>query len=533
MNWAARVGSAADDAQQRRPWSAVPVAVWRKFQDDQAGLLAALITHYAFLAIFPLLLIFATVLDMTVKSHPELHNDLLNSALAQYPVIGNEIDTNLGMLHGGGPALGFGIAILLFGTRGVAFAMQNALCQVWGIPRDKRPGFPVSWAYGFVLVLVIGFGLVVTSFLSGIVGGGGKLLTGFGALVGAVAISLTANIGVFWVAFRLASMRRVPWRNLRTGAALAAIVWQALQVTGGYVITHELHRASTLYGTFGAVLGLIGWLYVESIITLIAAETDVVLTRRHWPRSARFLPDTMLPGTTGVAVPGLVEWSAAAPAAPAGKHARRKPGIPSRPPAPNPDQPAPTGPIVVGGRVVGGGAGVNGHPGANGTGPGSAGAVPWNARRGSSGPEGARADGTWIGGPVTSGGHGSAGGGGHGSAGGAGVNGRPAASGRLAANGHPGVNGSGAGPAKAAPWDAGQGNPGPGGAGANGHPGRNGYRTGPVSPGPGDGGHGRPVPGDPGANGDRASGDRANGAAAPGGRDGGGTGENVRPRRKG
>jgi YihY family inner membrane protein len=285
MKWVDRAFGAADRWQRRWPVTAFPVAVWKKFSDDQAGNLAALISYYGFLAVFPLLLIFVTVLDMTLKNNPDLRRDLLDSALAQYPVIGNEIGTKLGTVSATGLPLGIGILVLLFGTRGVAMAMQTALCQVWGIPRERRPGFPWSILYALGLVLTIGLGFVVTSFLSFLVGGAGHLLTGFGAQVGAVAISLVLNIGVFWLAFRIATMRKVRWRDLRIGAALAALVWQVLQVAGGYVVTHQLHRASALYGTFGIVLGLLGWLYLQAQFTLYCAEVDVVLTRRQWPRS--------------------------------------------------------------------------------------------------------------------------------------------------------------------------------------------------------------------------------------------------------
>ena len=61
---------AADRLQQRRPVLAFPVAVWSKFNDDQAGNLAALISYYAFAAIFPLLLILVTVLNIVLRNDP-------------------------------------------------------------------------------------------------------------------------------------------------------------------------------------------------------------------------------------------------------------------------------------------------------------------------------------------------------------------------------------------------------------------------------------------------------------------------------
>ena len=72
MNMAKRALRAVDEYQQRRAWLAFPVAVWKKFGDDQAGNLAALIAYSALVAIFPLLLLLVTVLDIVLKNDPAL-----------------------------------------------------------------------------------------------------------------------------------------------------------------------------------------------------------------------------------------------------------------------------------------------------------------------------------------------------------------------------------------------------------------------------------------------------------------------------
>jgi membrane protein len=285
MNAIDRPLAATDRFQQRWPPLAFPVAVWSKFNDDRAGNLAALIAYYAFAAIFPLLLVLVTVLNIFLANNPSLRDTLLNSALSQYPVIGPQIKNSLGAIPGTGLPLIIGIVLLLLGARGVAGAMQNAMCEIWGIPRKSRPGFPMSQVWPVVLMLTVGIGFLVTTFLSGLAGGAGHLINGTVAHVGAVLISLVLNVGVFWLSFRIASVRKVPWRELRTGAAIAAFFWQILQVVGGYVVSHQLHRASELYGTFGVVLGLMAWLFLQAEVTLYAAEADVVLARRLWPRS--------------------------------------------------------------------------------------------------------------------------------------------------------------------------------------------------------------------------------------------------------
>jgi YihY family inner membrane protein len=284
MNAVTKAVGAVDRFQRRWPFLAFPVAVWKKFSDDQAGNLAALIAYYGFIATFPLLLVFVTVLDILLRNDPQLRATLIDSALAHYPVVGDQIKNNLGSFSGAGLPLAVGSVVLVLGARGVAGAMINALSQVWGIPRNRRPGFPLSWLYELALVLTVGIGFVVTTALSGVAAGFGHLLTGAGGQVLAVAVSLVLNVGVFWLAFRIATGFKVRWHDLRYGAAIAALVWQVLQVAGGYVVSHQLERASSLYGTFGVVLGLLGWLYLEAMVTLYAAEVDVVLVRRLWPR---------------------------------------------------------------------------------------------------------------------------------------------------------------------------------------------------------------------------------------------------------
>jgi membrane protein len=290
MNAFERPLRAVDRFQQRLPVLAVPVGVWSKFNDDQAGNLAALIAYYAFAALFPLLLVLVTVLDIVLKNDPSLRDTLLNSALAQYPVIGPQIKSNLGSIPAAGAPLVIGLVFLLLGARGVAGAMQNAMCEVWGIKKEQRPGFPLSQLWAFALVLTVGLGFIVTTFLSGLAAGAGHVLNGAVTHVGAVAISLILNVGVFWLSFKIATAWQVPWRELRTGSAIAAVCWQILQVVGGYVVSHQLHRASELYGTFGVVLGLLAWLFLQAEVTLYAAEADVVLARHLWPRSV--LPAT-------------------------------------------------------------------------------------------------------------------------------------------------------------------------------------------------------------------------------------------------
>jgi membrane protein len=284
MNKLKRALRAADEFQQRHAWLGFPVAVWKKFGDDQAGSLAMLVAYLAFVSIFPLMLVLVTVLDIVLRNNPDLQHRLVESTLSQYPVIGQHL-SNISPLHQSGLPLVVGLVGTFLGGLGVANAMQNALNTAWEIPYTRRPGFPWSWLRSMGLIIVIGLGLIGTTVLSTTASGAGSVLTGVGATVAAYAVSLAASIGLFWLAFRIGTAREIGWRQQWPGAVIAGVIWQILQTVSGYFISHQLAHASPIYGTFAIVIGLIAWLYLQAQLTLYAVQVSVVRTHRLWPRS--------------------------------------------------------------------------------------------------------------------------------------------------------------------------------------------------------------------------------------------------------
>ena len=281
MNVAKKALRAVDEYQQKHAWLAFPIAVWKKFGDDHAGNLAMLVAWFAFVSIFPLMLVLVTVLDNVLKNNPDLQHQLKNSVLSDYPVIGQHL-SNISPLQQRGLPLVVGLVGTFLGALGVANAMQNALNTAWEIPYAHRPGFPWSWLRSMGLIVVIGLCLIGTTILST---AAGRVLTGDGAKAAAIAVSLAASIGLFLLAFRLGTAREIGWRQQWLGAVIAGVIWQILQSVSGYFISHQLAHASPIYGTFAVVIGLIAWLYLQAQLTLYAVQVSVVRTYRLWPRS--------------------------------------------------------------------------------------------------------------------------------------------------------------------------------------------------------------------------------------------------------
>ena len=241
----------------------------------------ATIAYYGFFSIFPLLLVFTATLGFVLRGHPHLQHTILSSALGQFPVIGHDLGS--GTLKGNGVVLALGLAAAIWSGTSVLLAAQNAMNQLWGVPFTRRPNFFRARGSAFLLLLLLGGGALLATGLGGLGTIGANL--GIGWKIASIVLSASLDFVLFWVAFRLLTVRDVSWSCLRGGAIAAALSYEALQLVGGYYVGHVLANANNTYGTFGLVIGLLSWIYLAAHITLLAAEGNVVATRHLWPRS--------------------------------------------------------------------------------------------------------------------------------------------------------------------------------------------------------------------------------------------------------
>ncbi len=251
-------------------------AVYRKASDDKISSLAALFAHYALFSIFPLLLVLVVVLGVLLSSEPWLRQKIVNSALANFPIIGGQLRTNVGGLRGSGIDAGVGILALILASRSLASLAIRALNDIWNVPNVKRFGFPLSLGKQLLWTLVVGVGVTLSTFF-----------TGYGSLpiVLGVLISAAINVITFLSAARIALVRSISFKSFWRGEVLAALLWEALQAFGGALVKHNLSHASNTYGFFAIVIGLLTWMYTQAYLTLLSAETDIVRENKLWPRS--------------------------------------------------------------------------------------------------------------------------------------------------------------------------------------------------------------------------------------------------------
>ena len=270
-----------DRFQRRHPVIGFPIAVVYKFFDDFGGYLCALLTYYGFLSLFPGLLLLSTAVGFILQGHPVWQEKILDSAISEFPIVGEELRTT-GTLGGGPIGLLVGGLAALYGGLGVGQALQYANNTAWMVPRNSRPNPFASRARGLLLLVVAALTVVMTTglttYLHRIVAGG---YTGWSITV----ISVLLNTFIIALVFIIATTRPLSLRDVLPGALIAALAWQGMQSVGAMYVSTVIERASSLNSVFAIVLGLLVFLYTMSVVLMLCVEVNVVRKERLWPRA--------------------------------------------------------------------------------------------------------------------------------------------------------------------------------------------------------------------------------------------------------
>ena len=275
-----------DRFQRRHPFVGFPLAVVYKYFDDQGPYLAAIIAFYGFVAIFPLLLISTSILGFFLQDDPALRERLLDTALSQFPIVGDELGRP-GGLQGSTSAIVIGSLAATYGSLGLGQAAQNAANIAWSVPRNSRTNAVLQRARSVVFLAFAGLGILASAITSSALANpdafSGVVEPNIGWAARGVGFVFTSII--FVGLFRLVSAGRGSTRSVLPGALAASVMWQLLQVGGNSFVTNVIGSARQMTGTFALVLGLVAFLYLAGMLTVLGLEINVVLRRRLYPRA--------------------------------------------------------------------------------------------------------------------------------------------------------------------------------------------------------------------------------------------------------
>ena len=275
-----------DRFQRQRPWLSVPVAIVKRYGESDVGNLAATLAYYGFFSLFPLLLVLSSIGGYLLQDRPDLQQQVLNSALAQFPIVGSEIQKNVGSIQGSGAAVLVGLALAIWAGLGGIRAAQHAMDTVWDVPRKRRPGTPKSIGLALLTLLVLAVFIVAAAFVAIVVGSSGGVVNTVIKLI----LSVVLNVAFFALGYRVLTTADVTWRQVAPGAVLGGLGWTLLLGIGGWFVSSRISSSTHLYVTFAVVIGLLAWIYLGAQLALLGAVTNVVIANRLWPRSLRGEP---------------------------------------------------------------------------------------------------------------------------------------------------------------------------------------------------------------------------------------------------
>ena len=278
-----------DEFQQKHSWAGFPNAVLKKFGEDQGGNLAAVLSYYAFFSLFPLLLVFVTVLAFALNSAPGVKDKFIKAVTHEFN--GLLTPESFKGLQGHWWVLIVGVALALYSGLAVANAAQNAFNAVYNVAYADRPDF-IHRVGRSVVIVVVGFLLLATTVVSGYLNAPlGPYTPAIVSKVTGFAVTVALDIGLFVFLFRWLTARKVTWRQALPGGLVAAIAFALLQLVATTLITHYTKTAKGgAKPVVASVIGILSWVYLQARITLLCAELNMVRDFRLWPRAMQPKP---------------------------------------------------------------------------------------------------------------------------------------------------------------------------------------------------------------------------------------------------
>lgn len=244
----------------------------------RTGRSAAVVSHYGFLAVFPMIAVFTTILGFVLQNRPNLQAKIVDSALNQIPIVGPQLGSDPSKLRGSVLILVFGLLTSLWAALRAFVAFQGSLDDIAEIPAHRRSNVAVIRLHALIGFGVIGGAQIGTAILTAIVGA--ARLPGVSKALLVVA-TVAVNIAVLALCYRWLCSQRRPWALVAPGATVCGVIFAGLQLLGTVIVGRAIANASAVYGAFATVIGLLTWIGLHSTVALGGAELNQALIARR------------------------------------------------------------------------------------------------------------------------------------------------------------------------------------------------------------------------------------------------------------
>jgi membrane protein len=277
-----RVKERVRHVRSRRPWVDHAVRAYDRNSEVLGGQLAAAVTYFGFLSFFPLLALVFALVGYVSDIYPDAQEEVTRAVQEAFPsLVGagkGQIDIQDVIDTKEGAGL-FGLLGLLYAGLGWLDALRDSLRRVFGT-QDIEIGLVKKKVVDVVVLTLLGLSLLASLVVSSLataattsaldlVGLEESALAIMLLKVLSVALALAVDVVIFAILLSRLSGAQVPWRQVRSGAVLAAVAFEALKLVATYLLGRVTENP--LYATFGVVVGLLVWINLNSRLLVFAA----------------------------------------------------------------------------------------------------------------------------------------------------------------------------------------------------------------------------------------------------------------------
>ncbi|MDT4898145.1 MAG: rane protein [Acidobacteriota bacterium] len=250
-------------------------------------------SYFGLLTLFPGLILLLA-LGKRLTAGTDMLNEMLRRVAQAYPGSGEFLDATVRSLSDLGPGVIITCVIVTLWAGSWVFAVvERALNRIWNTTsRAFLHGRALTLGMIGIVGMLLTVSVLVTSLLVAVQQLAGRLsprqlerwswLATFGSAfwqVVFVLVSIFITVILFMLVYRFMPNARVRLRDTVPGAVIGGLLWEA----GKYIFAWSLHyfHYDQIYGSVGAVVAVLTWGYVSSLILLFGAQLTAVFHREH------------------------------------------------------------------------------------------------------------------------------------------------------------------------------------------------------------------------------------------------------------
>lgn len=275
----------------RKEFVTVVKATWREYNRDDVGNMGAALTYYAFFSLFPLIILAVTITSFILgeqEARRLIYTNITQVLPGASDLLSDAIDAALNSRAGVGIFAAIGLLTLIWSASGAFDALDKAINRAW--KTEKYPNFFITKLIGFGMMGVLAVVVIASFLITAILTRGRAIATNIiGHVPGEDVVWQIVTFGstlaivfvVFVLMYRALPRVDVTYKDVWLGALFAAVIWSLVKEGFAYYLGSNFANYDAVYGTLGAVVALLTWIYLSSLIILAGAEFTAETARVH------------------------------------------------------------------------------------------------------------------------------------------------------------------------------------------------------------------------------------------------------------